>query len=28
LAQARPGTIIRFSLATLDEALAARRDSR
>jgi KipI family sensor histidine kinase inhibitor len=28
LAQARPGTIIRFSPATLDEALAARRDCR
>jgi antagonist of KipI len=28
LAQARPGTIIRFAHATLEEALAARRDSR
>ncbi|MFL5374526.1 MAG: carboxyltransferase domain-containing protein [Myxococcales bacterium] len=28
LAQARPGTIIRFSPATLEEALAARRDAR
>jgi KipI family sensor histidine kinase inhibitor len=28
LAQARPGTMIRFSLATLEEALAARRDGR
>jgi len=28
LAQARPGTMIRFSLATLEEALAARRDAR
>jgi KipI family sensor histidine kinase inhibitor len=27
LAQARPGTIIRFSPATLEEALAARRDA-
>src|SRR4051812_33233276 len=28
LAQARPGTIIRFSPATLEEALAARRNAR
>jgi len=28
LAQARPGTMIRFSLATLEQALAARRDAR